>query len=570
MKTKFLNIRNCINKNYLWLFFIIFLAIFLRFYQLGDIPSGVHADEAAWSYNAYSLLLTGKEEYGQTLPLVLKSFGDYKGVVYSYLDIPFVKFLGLNAVSTRIPSAISAVLLIIVLYFFTKKLIKNEKIALISAFLLTISPWHITLSRVAADFNIAILFIFLLAYSLLELIKKSSKKWLLIALGSGTLAIFSYTASRFFVILVCLMFIIFSVKKINNKLSINKLILAILASLLAIGIIYTYLIPASRFDQISIFSDKQLKLSMAQQIQQDGSTNPLITRFFHNKVVSYGRVIISNFQQYITGSFLFLEGGYPYRERIPDSGLFYLWQVPFLLIGLFALFRSKKKEYLFLFFWWIFLLLPAAITNDEIPNVHRALIVLPVMVIIVSIGIYELFKYKPVAGSKYLPKIFLFAIFTVGIFEFLYFEHQYTVNQKVTEPWYRGYAYKPLVSALREYYPDYKKIIVTKSQSSPYIYILFYMQYDPKKYQAQGSPRDLDYTGFDKYFFVPQDCPLDGGSNGKVYAKGRTEYLYIDKGTCATPINAKVLDVVKWEDGTPAFKIMQFLGGEPPSPDSKF
>jgi len=38
------------------------------------VPPGFNADEAAFGYNAYSLLKTGRDEYGTLLPLSIKSF----------------------------------------------------------------------------------------------------------------------------------------------------------------------------------------------------------------------------------------------------------------------------------------------------------------------------------------------------------------------------------------------------------------------------------------------------------------------------------------------------------------
>ena len=48
-------------------------------------------DEAALGYNAYSIIKTGMDEFGKFLPLIFKSFGDYKPGLYVYLAIPFVK-----------------------------------------------------------------------------------------------------------------------------------------------------------------------------------------------------------------------------------------------------------------------------------------------------------------------------------------------------------------------------------------------------------------------------------------------------------------------------------------------
>ena len=53
--------------------FIIALAGFLRFWQLGEIPPGLNIDEVSEGYNAYSLLETGKDRYGMVTPVIFKS-----------------------------------------------------------------------------------------------------------------------------------------------------------------------------------------------------------------------------------------------------------------------------------------------------------------------------------------------------------------------------------------------------------------------------------------------------------------------------------------------------------------
>jgi len=109
------------SKNKLFLFLILLLAFVLRFYRLGDYPA-LNADEAAIGYNAYSLLETGRDEHGNSWPIHFQSFNDYKPGLYFYLVLPFVKFLGLNGWSVRIPSAFLGVATVYLLYLFIKKL----------------------------------------------------------------------------------------------------------------------------------------------------------------------------------------------------------------------------------------------------------------------------------------------------------------------------------------------------------------------------------------------------------------------------------------------------------------
>jgi len=76
---------------------------------LGSTPSGLSVDEAAIGYNAYSILETGKDEYGQSFPVLIKSFGDYKAPVYTYLLVPVYKLWGMNVFTTRSISAAAGV-----------------------------------------------------------------------------------------------------------------------------------------------------------------------------------------------------------------------------------------------------------------------------------------------------------------------------------------------------------------------------------------------------------------------------------------------------------------------------
>ena len=101
-----------------FLFFLILcLALFLRFFYLGKIPNGFYSDEAAYGYNAYSILMTGKDEYGTPIPFAFKSFGDYKAPLYIYALAPVIWLFGLSEASVRLLSALLGVILVILVYF---------------------------------------------------------------------------------------------------------------------------------------------------------------------------------------------------------------------------------------------------------------------------------------------------------------------------------------------------------------------------------------------------------------------------------------------------------------------
>ncbi|MEK7118952.1 MAG: glycosyl transferase, partial [Patescibacteria group bacterium] len=73
-------------KTYIVLVLIGILAFFLRFYNATQIPPSLSWDEVSIGYNAYSILKTGRDEFGRFLPLdAFVAYGDYKPVLPIYL-----------------------------------------------------------------------------------------------------------------------------------------------------------------------------------------------------------------------------------------------------------------------------------------------------------------------------------------------------------------------------------------------------------------------------------------------------------------------------------------------------
>ena len=140
---------------------IICLAFFLRFYKLGEIPAGIHPDEESHGYNAFSLLKTGKDRYGEKFPILFRSFGSYQPPIYTYLATIPVGLFGNTIVSVRSVSAVIGTILVLITYFFSLELFKTKGrrwVALIAALVVAISPWAIYFSRLVAEGNLGVTF----------------------------------------------------------------------------------------------------------------------------------------------------------------------------------------------------------------------------------------------------------------------------------------------------------------------------------------------------------------------------------------------------------------------------
>ncbi|MEM4230658.1 MAG: hypothetical protein QXF25_02180, partial [Candidatus Pacearchaeota archaeon] len=140
------------------LIFILALSIFLRVWDLGNVPPSASLDEASIGYNAYSVLKTGTDEYGDFPLISQRGYDDFRRSTYLFLTAPFIKILGLNTVAVRLPAVILSILSVwatyyIVLALFFKNSNFSISVALLSVFLLTISPWHIYISRLGHESN---------------------------------------------------------------------------------------------------------------------------------------------------------------------------------------------------------------------------------------------------------------------------------------------------------------------------------------------------------------------------------------------------------------------------------
>ena len=181
----------------------------MRFWGLSSNPPSLYWDEVSQGYNTYSILRTGYDEHQEFLPLArFKAFGDYKAPVYIYADVPFMAMFGKNEFAIRFPSALFGTLTVLFTFLITRELFIKEKrrdaYALFASFFLSISPWHIQLSRAAYEGNIATFFtvtaVFLFFYWL-----KRKPVFLIISAASFVIAFYAFNAHRVFIPLLVLL-----------------------------------------------------------------------------------------------------------------------------------------------------------------------------------------------------------------------------------------------------------------------------------------------------------------------------------------------------------------------------
>lgn len=544
---------------YIVLFILFFLGFILRFYRLGEVPVGLHRDEAFLGYNAYSILLTGKDMNSNLFPLHLKSFL-FSPAGYSYLSIPFIYFFGLSTFSVRFVSAFFGSLFILLVFFLAKELFRNYKnkniISLLSSFFIAISPWNINLARTATENTIVVFLITLGTLLFLLSVRKNNFLLLILSFLSYGITLFLYQAPRAFLPLFIPLLVFFLLPKIKNK----KERLAIFFLFLSVIIAPLLTIFASknlslRIRTVSVFATSETKLKLDQYIREDGvrSIPSFTARFFHNKVIGYSQEILNNYFEHFSYKFLFTDSGFPDRYRVPSAGLLYVYELPLILLGVWELFKRNKRTALFIIGWIILAPLGSALTFDDVPNLQRTLIIFPAISFLAAFGVVSIY------GLLNSLRVNKYTIYIPGILIVVYFLsfylHQYYIHQPVYRPWYRQDGYKELVVEVNKFLGKNEKAIVTNRESAPTIFFLFYSKYSPIEFQKETKNtkmKDFDRINFLKYNFSQEECPLKLGENGEIKKEKNT--VFVNSGLCKEIFNAGEIQI-KRLDGSIAFRM---------------
>ena len=488
-----------------FLILIILLAFVLRFYKLSTTPA-FNADEAAIGYNAYSLLLTGKDEHGNNWPLHFQSFNDYKPGLYFYVVLPFVKLIGLNEWAVRIPGAALGVLTVFVVYLLAKELFKNKNIAIFSALLLAISPWHIHFSRGGWEVNLSTFLIALGVWLFLRYVNDSKQKYLYLSVLSFALSFYSYHAARVVVPLLGLsLFVIYFKDLVRNMKPV--VIGGVLLILLLLPLLKDLVGPAgiSRAAGVGLFADPGPLNRINEQRGEHPDFTSIIPKVFHNKAVNYGLAFFDNLLSHYHGEFLFLSGDEIQRNKVPETGQLYLFEIITVILGIIILLKRFDKSSIVVFSWLILAPFASALTFQA-PHALRAHNMAIPAVLISAVGLNLLIDW--IGGLKKLKNSFYIILSLIIFLSFTRYLHMYYVHMAKEYPYSSQYGVKELVDYMKENEENYKNVVVTDRYDQPYILFLFYTKYDPIKFQQDHSLTPKDQFGFStvrefgKYRFI--------------------------------------------------------------------
>ncbi len=454
------------------------VSLFFNLYKKSQSPPGFTADEAAFSYNAYSLMKTGKDEYGAKFPLRLKSFGDYKMPVFTYLSIPFIKAMGLNENSARALNTLLALLFPVVVFLLAKELFAKVEVGLIAALITSVTLGLHIVGRQAHEAYLAVFLITLTAFFFLKELKNNS---LLISPLLLLIALFAYQSSRIFAFFFLGFALFYFWKKKISKFLLGGFLVALL--------LFTttdFIYKPERVKNLLYFNNPGFVLKI-NELRGEGGP-----RIFYNKLTVGARDLVLEYSKYFSPQFLITQGDENPRFGFPGMSLVSPLIYLSLFVGIYYLFKNKQKRRYFILGLLLVSPIAAFLTWAGI-SLTRSLFILVPTIVIASYGIYhflDLFKQRKVLAATALVIIEIFFLF----YSWDFYLNHYPKRALIVRSMEAGY--KELGDYIQNNYERFDNFYITKQHGQPYIHLLFQLGYPPEKFQMQAVLSAPDEYGF--------------------------------------------------------------------------
>lgn len=489
-------------KHLLFVAIIISISFLVRFLFLDIVPSGYNWDEVAYSYNAYSLKLTGMDEYGVKNPLFLQSFGDYKPALLSYILALPLSIFNPSIVLFRVTMILISIIGLLSWYGIVNKLTNNINFSFLSTIFLSLTPWHIHYSRAVMDPMLSLSFLLVGVY--LWLLKgKASLVSRLFGSVSLFLSMYTYNSARFFIpVLFILLFIYFLSKGGQLKLSgylkevkrnwLSYLFVSVGMVMVLASTIFTS--AGIRAKDVFFPSTDNFTNQINERLYRTAVLDVPYKRAFNNKATIFTYSFLEKYLSHFSTEYLFFGNNLGARHGFGRHSNLLIFFLPFLIIGLSGSFSKEKKTSRFFLIWLLIAPLGSALTTD-VPHSGRTLIVLPAIIYLTTDGFFQFLSFfKKKRMIQFSVGAFLLLLFSYNFL--LYFNDLYIFYPEESEVAWQGH----LEEVSKEIYDlrgDYERIYFSDGETNFYIFYAFYNLIHPEVIQEIHSEQDYPINSVD-------------------------------------------------------------------------
>lgn len=432
---------------------ILIVAAALRLPGLDRIPNGLIPDEALSAYDAFSIVKTGRDAYGERLPLFPQSTARLQ-CMNMYLVVPFVALHGLDEWSARLPSALAGTFTVALLFLCVREPFGSAA-ALGAAGLLAVSPWHVLLSRTGYDWNLLPAMAALTGWLLTRALRRGAAFW---AAGAAAgLACYTYAPIRVWLPLLLLLILVTHADYLRQVWRSSLLALVIAAALAAPVVAMT------------LTSEGRERLAAV--APQEGNA------------WRGARGFLQRFGKSFSPGFLFASAETPELHRMRSTGLLHGFEGLLIVAGCAVCLTSQERRGLLPLLACVAAPLAVAIHRDA-PDPVLGAVMLPWLQGLGGVGvgwcIRAAARLRRGGRAALLACVALWVGASVARMSFDLYREFPVYSARA---W--GYGARQAVATLEKTRAEYDDVIVDTGEKLASSLILFYSRYDPRSRQSE-------------------------------------------------------------------------------------
>ncbi|MEM7008388.1 MAG: glycosyltransferase family 39 protein [Thermodesulfobacteriota bacterium] len=424
-------------RDYVYLFGILLLALFLRTYDLSNNPPELFLDELINYVSARDIIEKGGDLYGQVGIYFTDRVIEHRPPVYGYTSYLASLIVGENAWAIRGPAVFYGLISIIAVFLLALELFRDRRAALMAAFFMAIIPWHIHFSRVGWEPASFLPFLLFSTYFFLYGVNNNKKSLVVLSFALFSLTNYTYHTAPLFAFLFLLTLFLTNIKyflKDKKLLSICILVAGVL--------VIPYLWEAST-------EYHMLKRARGIYIFSEG--------FGAGTLITFAKTYLSH----ISPNFLFIYGDPFPRYGAWTGGLLHLIMFPFIVFGIVGLiFSDLERRYrIFLLVWLLIFPLAVALTNDwGMPHSARVLPGAPILCLLSGFGFVLAYQHiKSEKPNSIYPKALVLGVILLSLVSLGYFSRDYYGDYPKRSYQFWEYGNKEIFSIIKPVQHKYKR-----------------------------------------------------------------------------------------------------------------
>lgn len=552
--------------------------ILIRTIALDAAPPGLHHDEACNGYDAYSLMLTGRDHHGNLMPIAIEGFGDYRPPIFDYSIVPLIAAFGMKPGVVRLGAALWGSIDLAATVG-VAGLIAGWPAAAAAALIGALSPWQIAFSRFGQEAITGSATVTLAMLCFFGWLRRRKTAWLIASAVLFGLSLYSYSVVKVFTpLMIALLAILYrrELGQVWRKALIALGVIAVIATPETALTMRHRAAMQARYNQMSLFNYME-KCPGCAPWTAPASDSTLA------KVEN----LTANWAGYFTPSFLFFTGDrgdhwsllHPrgFGQLLPE-------QAPLILIALAAIASARRRRSVIVLAGWLALAaIPAALTvpsgawqpeqglptpfvlmQQPIANVpltpgllfdhpesRRDILAMTPWTVLSAVGFAILIELLASSAALTTIAVVVFAGGTIlhgGRFVRAYFRDY----PSEAAPYFQ-YGMEQAMAETRKVGAGGGPVFITNRMEMPYIYVLFFDRYPPDVFQHEpvdyvagenGSSLYAGVAHFDRYWFKDPQWSYRMMPDGVFVFPG-------DQNVAGTPAAS-----IRYPDGRTAYKVM--------------